>query len=168
MADKNIVIDPGGIEGIREGINLQVFPNEYKEGILDTSFSRTANAELIVGGLKERYELTFRALVEPSDFRKLRSLISYNIQARSESKTYEVVIYNFFEEFTETAAARTRFRVPGTTDIEAIGPDSIGLTQFSYWVAMQGYLEMSYERSGACQMVTFTFREGTFLTSGLE
>ncbi|CBA17862.1 virion structural protein [Acaryochloris phage A-HIS2] len=165
---KTIIIDPGGIQSVREGINLRTDPFEYQESDLETSLARTSNAQLVAGGLKEKFVITWKALVNESDFNQLRRLIKFNTTQRSQGRTYETVIYNLFEPFSEVAAARTRFRVPATSNIEEDGPDTLGLTDFTYWVALQGYLEMTYERRGSCQLVTFTFNEGTSLTSDLE
>ncbi|CBA17748.1 virion structural protein [Acaryochloris phage A-HIS1] len=168
MADRSIIIDPGGVATLREGINLQTFPIEYEEMTLDVSLERTANAQLVSSAFAERFEIEWKALVTQEEFRNLRTLISWNTAQRSENRTFETVIYNLFEPFAETVPARTRFIVPSTPIIEQVGPDSVGNTKFVYWIALQGNLNIEYERFGSCQEVTFTFSEGTFLSSSLE
>lgn len=166
--DLSIIIDPGGIPDIRPGINLQVFPSGSTplQRDSETLPTLTANQALAFGGFDDIQQFTFEAYLTATQFNSVQSLDSYNKSAKRSGDPFEVVIYNLVEPYTETVANRTRFKVPGTDILEET--DLGTLTKFTYWIALQGYLGVNWEQYGILYKTTFTFLEGTRLTSAME
>lgn len=162
----SIVIDPGGEASVRDGLNIQVFPESMEETREKLVQSRTANSALVISSRGALIDLEWTSLLTQEEFDKVDSLVDYNVTRAAQGFTTELVIYNLFQPYSEIAAIRSRMIVPGTPVIAA---DSLGtVTRFKYFVAMQGTLETEWERTGDCFLVNFTFTEGTRLTSDME
>jgi hypothetical protein len=165
MADLSLIIDPGGIAGVRDGINTQVFPVNFDETREKPVRGRTANSQLIVSSRGQFRDLTWRSLLSESEHRLVDSVVSFNIARVAQGFTSEVVIYDLFAPFSEQADNRTRFIVPGTSVIEQV----VGTTtRWSYYVAMQGQLDTEWTKCGSGYWYDFNFVEGTFLSSSME
>lgn len=172
MADLSLVIDPGGIAGIRPGINLLIEPsgNHPLESIEDgVNPERLANGNLSLGGFEERLEFECEAYLELGDYYKLKGLLNYMENARATGGPWEIVIYNLCDPFVEESASRSRFIVPSTSVISqeliAANPD---IYRWVYWIAVQGGLSMDSVRVGDFYKVNLSFIEGTKLTSDME
>lgn len=168
--DLSIVIDPGGIPGVRAGINLRVFPDGESVGefgSIGTDAERLASSSLSSGGFDDVYEFNFSFLLDNEDFSKFYSLLLYNKNARKEGKSWEVVLYLLTEPFREISFSRTRFKVPSTSILEQVDIGN-GLTRWVYFVALQGALSAEFTRVGNKYKVDAFFKEGTFLSSSME
>ncbi len=168
--DLSFIIDPGGIPGVREEINLQVFPSS--EDIpqfqpYGSEGQRLSNDSLSSGGTKNLYEFQTTVTLEREEFTKLQSLLLWNQNRRQQNLPWEVVIYNLVQPFVEVAPSRSRLIIPETTviDDEDLG---LGLKRWEYWVAIQGSLVGSFQQVGTLYIASLAFREGTFLGSDLE
>lgn len=165
----SLIIDPAGIAGMRDGINLQVFPSGENPLIAtdsEISLQRTANNSLLANSTRPVINFDTRFVLEQPDFNSLKGLYDYNMNASAGLNPFEIVIYNLVEPFSEIATARTRYRVPDTSNIEEI----VGTyaTKFTYWVALQGVFNMDWRQVGRLFEVNFSFKEGTKLTSSME
>lgn len=170
MADLSLVIDPGGVAGVRDGINLQVFPSgstPLKWQTKGVPVRRTANERLVASSWKTQLDFSTDFFLGAEDYADLQSLIDYNRAAASELGEFEVVVYNLVEPFSEIAEARTRFMVPGTSVISQIAFGG-SLYRWTYWVAVQGNIEITTEQHGSFYQVSMEFTEGTRLTSAME
>ncbi len=171
MNDLSIVIDPGGIDGIRPGVNVVTYPNgdvPINWQNISTSAERVANANLKMGGWDERLELSWSAALDYSDYSKIMALMSYNKQAKSMLKPWETVIYLLVEPYTELSDTRTRYKVPSTT-VKSQEDLGMGVYLWEYYVAAQGNLKVSeVKRKGKLYFLSFNFKEGTKLTSDEE
>jgi hypothetical protein len=168
--DLSIIIDPGGNAGVREGINLRVFPSgDSPLTFTDTGMEveRIGSGTLASGGFEEFQNFDFQFFMSTQDYFKLRGLNSFNRKRRQGNKSWETVIYNLVTPFVEESAARTRFKVPGTDVILQEGIDN-GLYRWIYWVALQGHLNMNFTQRGILWLVNANFTEGTILTSDME
>jgi len=165
----SLIIDPGGIAGVRDGINLQVFPSgeiPLKSTDSQISLQRTANNSLLANTTRPVLNFETQFVLNQVDFNSLKGLYEYNMNASAGLNPFETVIYNLTEPFSEIAIARTRYRVPATGNIEGI----VGTyaTKFTYWVALQGVFNINWTQKGALFEVDFRFEEGTKLTSSME
>jgi hypothetical protein len=170
MADLSLVIDPGGISGIRPGINLQVFPSG--DSVADfqpygTQAERLSNSALSSGGFENLYEFSTSFHLDKTEFNKLFSLLQWNQNERLNGRPWEVIIYNFVQPFTEMASSRSRYKVPGTSVITQTSL-GLGLFQWEYWVAIQGSVVANYVQVGSKYQVSMGFQEGTKLTASME
>lgn len=164
--DLSLIIDPGGISGIREGINLRVYPSGSNPGQFQPvgpDAERLSNSGLSAGGFDYLYEFETTVHLKPDEFQKLRSLLAWNENRRIQNQPWEVVIYNLVEPFSEISQTQTRLKVPDTNILKQV-PESFGLTYYEYWVAIQGALRATYTQEGECWKVELTFKEGTRLT----
>lgn len=162
----SLIIDPGGEAGVRDGLNLEVFPESMTETREKLVQSRTANSALVISSRGALIDLEWVSLLTQEEFDKIDALVDYNVTRASQGFTTELVVYNLFQPYSEIAPTRSRFIVPGTSVITA---DSLGsVMRLKYYVAMQGTLETTWERTGDCFLVSFTFTEGTRLTSSME
>lgn len=168
--DLSLVLDPGGIEGVREGINLRVYPSGDSIGNFQPvgiQAERLANGSLSSGGFGNLYEFSTSFYLTGEDFDKLYSLLAYNQNARELGQPWEIVIYNLVRPFTEISSSRTRFMVPGTSVIREVSMGN-GLTSFTYWVALQGAMVANWVQQGEYFEVAMSFQEGTKLGSEIE
>jgi hypothetical protein len=171
MNDLSIVVDPGGIDGVRPGINVVTYPNgdvPVNWSNLSTSTERLANGNLKMGGWDERLELSWSAALNATEYNKIMALMTYNKQAKSMLKPWETVIYILVEPYTEISENRTRYKVPDTT---VKTQQDLGLNKYlwEYYVAVQGNLRVSeVKRKGKLYFLNFSFKEGTKLTSDME
>lgn len=168
--DLSLILDPGGIPSVREGINLRVYPSgdslpEFQP--FGTQATRLSNNSLSSGGFDNRYEFSTEVTLDLTDFNKLFSLLQWNQNQRNLNRPWETVVYNLVQPFTEISAQRTRFKVPGTSILEE-QPLSFGLKRWTYWVAIQGSLVGTYTQVGSLYLVGLAFQEGTFLSSSME
>jgi len=165
--DLSLVLDPGGIPGVRPGINLQVFPASDPISLeWGGTVSRLGNSNLSSAGIEERYEFTTKFFLKGLDFYKFRSLLAFNEQAKVNGDPFEIVIYNLYEPYSEISPVRTRFIVPGTSPIEE---EPMGSTiRWTYWVALQGHIQANTALKGNFQEIEMTFTEGTKLTAAME
>jgi len=169
--DLSFVIDPGGVAGVRPGINLRVFPAGATVADFQsygTAAERLANSGLSSGGFENLYDFQFTCYLDREDFRKLKGLMLWNQNERLRGRPWEVIVYNFAEPFVETAILRSRFKVPGTNVISEIDLGLNGLKEWEYWVALQGSLLMEYSQIGSKFEVALAFQEGTLLTADME
>lgn len=168
--DLSIIVDPGGIPGVRPGINLQVFPSGETIGDFGptgTQAERLASGSLSSGGFKKLIEFSTSFYLTGGDFDRFYSLMQFNQNARELGQPWETVLYLLNQPFSEIGSQRTRFKVPGTDIIRAVTFGS-GLIHFTYWVAVQGALVMNYQQEGEFFNCAITFQEGTFLSSDME
>jgi hypothetical protein len=171
--DLSFIIDPGGLPGVRPGINLQVFPDGNVPLTLNTSesdsSSRSANGRLLSGGYSEFYSFSFEAMVTAAEYQKLKALYRWSLSRREQSLSFEIVIYQLAEPFTELSATRTRYKVPGTNVISQVALDGSPVVyEWCYWIALQGMLKVTGEQVGECYRCKFDFVEGSKLLSSQE
>lgn len=167
--DLSLVIDPGGIAGVRDGINLQVFPcgdEPLQWRTKGVAPRRTANSRLVASSWPSFLEFETEFALDATQLARLQALVDFNVNSASQLSTFEVVVYNLVEPFSELAPARTRFKVPGTN---VITTESFGsLTRYTYWVAIQGNIQITYRQQGTLFLVSLDFTEGTRLTASME
>lgn len=171
MSDLSIIIDPGGIQGIRPGINIQVFPQDTPMDPQNrgTDADRLANSNLTTGGLGTLFDISWTSTLSESLYYPMSGLLNYTKQARVNGEPWEVVIYQLVEPFVEESVNRTRYKVPNTDVIsEEVIDATTGLKRWVYWIALQGALEVQTQRTGSCFKCTFNFKEGTLLTASME
>lgn len=165
----SLIIDPGGIEGVREGINLRIYPNSQPplEFMQEFDTTRTGGGVLSSGGFGEFMDFSFTAYVSNEEYLKLMSLYRFNKERRKNNQSWETVVYNLVTPYSEESVSRSRYKVPGT-DVISSESLSEGLTRYVYWVALQGLLDMSFQQRGSLWLGSFQFSEGTRLTSDME
>lgn len=164
------IIDPGGIAGIRPGINLRVFPsgNQPHTAVYTPDVrSRTANSNLVIGEYNDLQDFETTFSLTGTDFAKMMSLDTYTKRRFNQRLNSEIVVYNLVQPYSEIAATRTRFKVPATDVIESVSLGS-GLFRLTYWVAIQGTFQWSYVQKGSIYECQFKFQEGTQLTASME
>ena len=166
MTDLRMILDPGGSSG-RPGFNIVTFPSGQVplQVSTKTTLDRVINSALVATGFPTLYEYQWiSAATDLETQNKLAGLDWHIKNGQMRRTSWEIVIYNLSEPFTEVGTARKRYRVPGTTNIAEISLGS-GLFQFTYWIALQGYLTMVKE---SFHTYRFGFQEGTYLTSAME
>lgn len=170
MERLSLVIDPGGTPN-RPGLNLRVFPSgdkPLKVTSQEWNVERTANKSIILGSLPAVYDFECQVSLKTHDYSRLRGLVDLLSSEASQYRSPEVVIYNLAEPFTEVSLERTRYRVPGTTNVwnEVL---SGGYIRRVYWVALQGVLQLETDgQQGDIWECQLTFTEGTKLTRSME
>lgn len=170
MADLSLVLDPGGIAGVRDGINLQVFPSgntPLSWQVKGVAPRRTANEKLVASSWKTQLDFSTQFHLNAEQYASLQALIDYNNTAASELGQFETVIYNLVEPFAEIAETRSRYIVPGTSVISQTAAGG-SLFRWVYWVAVQGNIQITTEQEGCFYRVDMDFTEGTRLSSALE
>lgn len=169
--DLSIIIDPGGVDGIRPGINVKVYPDgstPLSYGSTSSGSERVANANLKKGGFNERLEFNWNSTVIESQYKKIMALNSFNIKAKAALEPWEVVLYNLADTYSEISEFRTRYKVPDTTVIQQVDL-GMNLYLWEYYVAIQGALSISdIQRKGKLYRLTFNFKEGTKLLKDME
>ena len=167
MSRLSLIIDPGGIAGVRTGINLRVYPAgesvaQFQE--VGTPSERLANSGLSSGGFEDRYEFTTSFYLEGAEWIKFKSLLNWNKNRRLNGQPWETVIYNLVEPFSEIRATRSRMIVPSTAVISTTDVGN-GLFEYVYWIAIQGAISANYVQVGRMFKVDMVFQEGTFLSA---
>jgi|694.fasta_scaffold119887_3 hypothetical protein len=158
MADLRIILDPGGSEG-REGFNIAVYPNGTTPLTVEQSsgLERKINGGLIATGFPDRLKYSWTSLVpDPADRRRLQALENWIKEAQMNRAQWEIVIYQLAEPYSEPGPNKTRYQVPGTTDLAQVD----GFNGITYWIALQGFLTFAKENFYTYR---FTFQEGTKL-----
>lgn len=169
--DLSVVIDPGGIDGVRPGINEITYPDgdtpiNWKN--IGTKGERIANASLKAGGFDERLVFNWSATVDQNQYDRILALISYNEKAKAALKPWQVVVYNLAQPYTEISESRNRYKVPSTSILEQTDLGN-NMYLWKYYIALQGSLYLSnIKRLGKLYNLTFDFVEGIKLTKEME
>lgn len=162
----SIIIDPAGIPGVRPGINLQVFPESDPLSVQpsENTLTRTANGNLETGGYADiqNWNISFR--LGYADFHRLLALYHFQEKSRARVQPFETVFYNLFQPYSEFGNIRSRYRVPGTENlVEEVISASPPVRHYVYWIAVQGYFNLSYRQEGVTYICNLNFTEGTRL-----
>lgn len=166
--DLSIIIDPGGVIGVRDGINIQAFitaPITLRPDPL--SIRRTSNGNLLAKTSTRKYNFTTEFYLDQPEYLALRALYEYSLIQSSNAQPFEIVVYMLAEPFSEIVPERTRYMVPGTSVVNTTDMTN-GLFEITYYIAVQGAFNMASEREGTKYKINFTFDEGFKLTSDLE
>lgn len=163
----SLIIDPGGVPGLRPGINLRVFPAGESPGqyqSVGVEAERLSNSGLSSGGFEDLYTINTEFYLDGAEFSSFMSLMRFNKNRRTAGLSWETVVYDLVTPFTEFSASRTRLIVPGTSVIEQVALGN-GLFRWTYWVALQGAIAAEWSQVGNKYRVSFNFQEGTFLAA---
>lgn len=146
-----LVLDIGGQPGVRAGVNITIEPTKYSRVTAKPFTGRADFGRLISGQESELAEITFEAMVSGEEHKKLTALHNLASQQIDKGLIPEIVLYDFWEEFSELGA-QTRAHVPGTTPFSSADFSS-------YFVVRAGYFQMRTITYSNCPVVECTFTE---------
>ena len=158
--DHYIRLDPGGTD-TRGPVDLYTYPQQFERVDLDPVISTTSFGRAVTGKFSEVVSFRWNCMLSEEDYRKAVGLSNWATNQIALGATPEILIYQFFEPYSELASVRTYAYAPDEVGFSGAPTAVLAATtaQQIYFRPHLGVLRMKTLEYGQCYVVEFTFRD---------